>query len=1085
MKNCRLLFPSRYLLLLAIFLTGFIPFSVAQTTDSFRIIEFSKPKATEAVAQVVDEYTLLVQTTDAFTSRVIPAVVSVIPENSPTEIAGQRVQGQYVFKVKAGRKYLLVAALHGFQTYRKELSLDVVNTTNERVQNLSVSLDPEPVTTLVLRAKDKVSNQPVNATFAIFFAGKNETVTGEAVRGEYRLVIDQEDRLEIEATADGYETVRKVQNVKLGKKITLLLVDLLFTKARATELLVRVIDQADRKPLANAKVIITDLTTNRDVYAAVAPRGEAKIATDEGHNYRVQVSAQDYLFYEYFTKDKSLPDQVTIELVRKNKSFVNLKTIDVATNKQIAATYKITTLQTNETVVIEGLGAADKYNITEPAMLQIEASAKGYKTFSGQLNATQLGAGKTFNFEARLEKAGGGEYTIVIVDLDQRSIVPNPTVVVKDSKGRTVRVVRKAESNDWLVTLAGSDEKYTIEVTAPDYLPYNAPVSLSKSGVINVGMTRIPTPEVAIRAVDALTKQPVAANFKLIGTETELSGASSVAVPYKAKLRNMTYDMAVTAPEYRPHQEKFVQTDNAPKERVVELYRLAYTLVFQAVDAQTKKLIPTATLKIIDQKTNQTTNANGETKPVAFAADGAFRIEVAAANYEPQQVELQPFEWLSKNANRNADGVIAFLPKTFAINLAPIASTTLVMKATDRDAGTPIEATITVTEQRTGKITTLKVTPQQPEQRMTFLANETLTINVSAAQYRPVNQVINIDISKPNFLFEARLGLIPPPPVVVLKEVTITAIDALTKQPVGATFKLIGTETELNGTSTTAAGYKAKLANMTYDLAATAPNYRPYQEKYAQTDASPAGRVVELYRLTYPLAFQAIDAKTKKPVPTAVIRLVDLKTNQTTNFTGETKQLELPADGNYTLEATNAGYEPMKLNLQPLEWLTQNATKNAKGEITSLPKLFALNLTPLPPVVVVKPVAPPKKSDIFEDLKVGQAITLDNVYFDQSAYTLRPESYAQLDKLATTMIRNPKLKVEIGGHTDNVGDARLNLALSENRAKVISTYLVNKNKIAENRLSYRGYGQTKPVAENNSEENKKKNRRVEFTVIEN
>ena len=1078
--------PLRFLVFLFFTVFGLSLGTFAQPSGAFKIAEFSKPKAAENIVQAVEEYTLMVQTTDALTNKVIPAVVSVIPENSATEVAGRRLEGLHVFKVKAGNKYLLVAALHGFQTYRKELSLDVVNTTNERVQNLSLPLDPEPTTTLVLRAKDKVSGQPINdATFSVFLSGKNETLTGEALKGEYRLVIDQDDRLEIEANADGYQTVRRVQNVKITKKSSLVEVDLLFVKAQNTELVVRVIDKADRKVLSNAKVTITDLTTNRDVYAAVAPRGEAKIATDDGHNYRVQVSAQDYLFYEYFVKTTNNSNPIVLELTRKNNSFVNLKTVDAATSKQIAATYKITTLPGKDFVVVEGLGAADKYNLTEPAMLQIEVSAKGYKPFTEQLNATQLGAGKTFNFDARLVKeAVNAQYTIVIVDLEQRSIVPNPTIVVKDSKGRVVRAVRKAESNDWLVVLLG-DEKYTIETTAPDYLPYKADVGVPKNGTINVGMTRIPTPEVAITAVDALTKQPVAANFKLIGTETELNGVSAVAAPYKAKLRNMAYDMAVNAPEYRPHQEKFTQADGSPPQRTVELYRLSYTLVFQAIDAQSKKIIPTATLRITDAKNNQTSTANGETKPISFAADGSFTIEAVAANYEPVQLTLQPFEWLSKNSNRNAEGIIAFLPKTFAINLTPVATTTLAIKATDRNTSQPIEADITVTEEGTGKITTLKVTVKQPEQKMIFTANQSLTINVSAPQYKSVNQLVKIEISKPNFLFEARLEPVPLPPVVVLKEVTISAIDALTKQPVAAVFKLVGTETELNGSSSATAGYKTKLANMTYDLAATAPNYRPYQEKFTQTDAAAAVRVVELYRLTYPLAFQAIDAKTKKPVPTAAIKILDLKTNQTTSFVGETKLMDLPADGRYTLEATNAGYESIKLDLQPLQWLTQNAIRNAKGEITSLPKLFALNLTPLPPVAVVVPPKPAKKSDIFEDLKVGQAITLDNVYFDQSAYVLRPESYVQLDKLATTMIRNPKLKVEIGGHTDNVGDPRLNLALSENRAKVISSYLVNKNKIAENRLTYRGYGQTKPVAANDSEENKKKNRRVEFVVIEN
>jgi OmpA-OmpF porin, OOP family len=125
-----------------------------------------------------------------------------------------------------------------------------------------------------------------------------------------------------------------------------------------------------------------------------------------------------------------------------------------------------------------------------------------------------------------------------------------------------------------------------------------------------------------------------------------------------------------------------------------------------------------------------------------------------------------------------------------------------------------------------------------------------------------------------------------------------------------------------------------------------------------------------------------------------------------------------------------------------------------------------------------------KKDSVFTDLKVNQAIRLDNVYFAQSSYELRTESYEQLVKLEKTLRMNPKLVVEIAGHTDNVGDRRLNQLLSENRAKVIVNFLSNRG-IADTRLQYRGYGDSQPAARNDTEDNKKMNRRVEFKVLAN
>ncbi|MBO0938630.1 OmpA family protein [Fibrella sp. HMF5335] len=123
-----------------------------------------------------------------------------------------------------------------------------------------------------------------------------------------------------------------------------------------------------------------------------------------------------------------------------------------------------------------------------------------------------------------------------------------------------------------------------------------------------------------------------------------------------------------------------------------------------------------------------------------------------------------------------------------------------------------------------------------------------------------------------------------------------------------------------------------------------------------------------------------------------------------------------------------------------------------------------------------------KADTVFRNLQTGQAIQLDKVFFDQSSYHLRSESFEQLDKLLRTLQTTPALRIEIAGHTDNVGDRRLNQLLSEQRAKVIANYLVTKG-IPDTRLRANGYGGTRPAAPNDVEENKRKNRRVEFVVL--
>ena len=94
---------------------------------------------------------------------------------------------------------------------------------------------------------------------------------------------------------------------------------------------------------------------------------------------------------------------------------------------------------------------------------------------------------------------------------------------------------------------------------------------------------------------------------------------------------------------------------------------------------------------------------------------------------------------------------------------------------------------------------------------------------------------------------------------------------------------------------------------------------------------------------------------------------------------------------------------------------------------------------------------------------------------------MRPESATELEKLKQLLTENPKMAIEIGGHTDNVGGPEANITLSENRAFAVYDYLV-KNGIASDRLTYKGYGETKPIDANATDEGRQNNRRTEFII---
>lgn len=141
------------------------------------------------------------------------------------------------------------------------------------------------------------------------------------------------------------------------------------------------------------------------------------------------------------------------------------------------------------------------------------------------------------------------------------------------------------------------------------------------------------------------------------------------------------------------------------------------------------------------------------------------------------------------------------------------------------------------------------------------------------------------------------------------------------------------------------------------------------------------------------------------------------------------------------------------------------------------PKPVGAAVVPVP--VGSVPVAP--VGEPFGRLKSGEAVVLRQVVFAQSDYRLLPESYPELNKLVRVLQTNAALRVEIAGHTDNIGDKRLNQTLSEYRAKVVANYLIRRG-IAATRLTAKGYGGSRPVVDNASEEGRAQNRRVEFIV---
>jgi outer membrane protein OmpA-like peptidoglycan-associated protein len=195
------------------------------------------------------------------------------------------------------------------------------------------------------------------------------------------------------------------------------------------------------------------------------------------------------------------------------------------------------------------------------------------------------------------------------------------------------------------------------------------------------------------------------------------------------------------------------------------------------------------------------------------------------------------------------------------------------------------------------------------------------------------------------------------------------------------------------------------------------------------------------------------DAVTKKKL-SAKVELIDIATERlvvesyANKTTGEFLVC-LQGNKNYALNVAQAGYLFYSENFA-LE--NQSATE---------------------PLVLSVPLQP---------ITAGAKVVLKNIFFDSDKFDLKPESKAELNKLVQFLTANPKIKIEVGGHTDNTGDQIKNTSLSAKRALAVKTYLVTAG-IDTNRLTTKGYADAQAIADNKTLDGRAQNRRTEIKIM--
>ena len=229
-----------------------------------------------------------------------------------------------------------------------------------------------------------------------------------------------------------------------------------------------------------------------------------------------------------------------------------------------------------------------------------------------------------------------------------------------------------------------------------------------------------------------------------------------------------------------------------------------------------------------------------------------------------------------------------------------------------------------------------------------------------------------------------------------------------------------------------------------------------------KTNPNHQGRV-DIYSFTLPenakpgvasyVKGKVYDAETKLPIKT-LVELTELNTSTVAGFCKSNEKsgnflIVIPGNKNYGMNVAAEGY------------LFYSENFSIKDNPSSDPYLIDVPL---------------------KKIKTGQTVPLYNILFDVNKYVIKQESTAELERLFNLLTTNSKIRVEIGGHTDNSGAETINQPLSQNRAKAVYDWLITKG-IAANRLTYKGYGSSVPIMPNTSDEGKRKNRRTEIKVL--
>ena len=1031
---------------------------------------------------------------------------TVLSVNSGNIIPLKEMDGRFTVVVKSGESYKIIAELEGYHIKEK---IQVIAADQDKEGfNVVLDMEPQPSASLILKALDDISGEYIEAVFKVtvndvVYTGKTSKETPY-----YRLVITKAGLYQVEVTTGTHKLKKESFPLEIGDPARTYTKELKLEKP-GNAVKITIVGEDTGKILKGVSLNITNITDNQIVIDNILPEGEASFEFNPAKKYTATVEFPGYSVLKLDLK-ASIPKEYKITL--PSETYVAIGAFDKLSGKRLPANFKIT-YKDNAPQEVKGTLDNDiRYKPSEKGVYQIEVNYPNYTTKKETLNLENLTAGKV-QFKINLESTVD-EYVILIVDAEDKQMIAGADVRLYDENKKPMPVKLNPKTGEWKIILE-KNKDYFIEVLANEYQKQTGTLQRSSSKLIGINMQKV-FQTIFYSAIDAVTKKPVAAQFKVIRPEREpLNGTADINRQFKVDLYpQKPYILEVGAEGYKTISENLMyDASKTDKEatKIFELQKDAYSFLFKITDAQKKQIVSGAKLSILNLSTSQ---------PVATEADKVgFTAKLIPGNNYSVTVEAEGYEKSSQNIN--AKDLAASNQFEQDIPLFKNAIERYKLVVLDENKGTNVlNANLRIFNTKNEPIS-ITANPLASEWLAELKNDEDYSVEIKADGYLAFKGSLLKGSNAKTIKFKIKK--------VPTQEIIFAPIDALSKKSIVAEFKLLGSGEVVTG-SITSGGTRFKttlVEDRKYELEIISSGYKTYKDAVNLANATNNVITVELKKEAYTFTLKALDSKNRQPIPNVKIKILS-SDNQavTAKYAIESQdfQTSLSPEKKYSIAIEAPGYE---LYAEDFDVVNLAASADFKRDVFMVKKEVEKKPEPKPEPKTVEKKAPENKIEVkitdnkpiekrpepvvakkvaektyqdnatvitdddfkvkvevFENLGIGKKFRLSNVYFEQGSPQIRQQSYPQLDKLVNTMKLNPKMKIEIMGYTDNNGDPRLNLSLSHFRATVISNYLFNKGVNAE-RIKVTGMGQEEPIAPNDTEENRVKNRRVEFIIREN